>query len=94
VLISKSIFHRSIEELREFVKENDIKLLELLKYMRRRNYKKIQKPCDLPKDSNGVCSHLWGADCNYKCCKLCPNFNCNSRCRIAGEEKETNQCQK
>lgn len=44
------------------------------------------KKCNLPKDSNGVCSHLWGADCNYKCCKLCPNFNCNSRCRVAGEE--------
>jgi len=38
-----SQFHRTAEELREFVKENDIKLLELLKYMRRRNDKKIQK---------------------------------------------------
>jgi len=38
-----NIFHRSVEELKEFAKENDIKLLELLKYMRRRNYKKIQK---------------------------------------------------
>ena len=36
-------FRRSVEELREFVKENDIKLLELLKYMRRRNDKKIEK---------------------------------------------------
>jgi len=36
-------FRRSAEELREFIKENDIKLLELLKYMRRRNDKKIQK---------------------------------------------------
>jgi len=36
-------FRRSVEELREFTKENDIKLLELLKYMRRRNDKKIQK---------------------------------------------------
>lgn len=36
-------FRRSVEELREFTKENDIKLFELLKYMRRRNYKKIEK---------------------------------------------------
>jgi len=36
-------FRRSVEELREFTKENDIKLLDLLKYMRRRNDKKIQK---------------------------------------------------
>ena len=34
---------KDIEELREFIKENDIKLLELLRYMRRRNDKKIQK---------------------------------------------------
>jgi len=39
----KTKFRRSVEELRAFVKENDIKLLELLKYMRRRNDKKIQK---------------------------------------------------
>ena len=36
-------FHRTPEELRELDKENDIKLLGLLKYLRRRNYKKIQK---------------------------------------------------
>jgi len=36
-------FHRTAEELREFTKENDIKLLELLKYLRKRNDKKIQK---------------------------------------------------
>jgi len=36
-------FRRSVEELREFIKENDIKLSELLKYMRRGNDKKIQK---------------------------------------------------
>ena len=36
-------FHRTVEELREFTKENDIKLLELWEYLRRRNYKKIQK---------------------------------------------------
>ena len=39
----KTKFRKTVEELREFVKENDIKLLELLKYMRRRNDKKIQK---------------------------------------------------
>ena len=43
MLITKSMFHRSAEELRAFIKENDIKLLELLKYMRRRNDKKMQK---------------------------------------------------
>jgi len=38
-----SKFRRNAEELKEFVKENDIKLLRLLKYIRKRNYKKIQK---------------------------------------------------
>ena len=38
-----SMFHRTIEESREFAKENDIKLLKLLEYLRRRNDKKIQK---------------------------------------------------
>lgn len=89
--LGKNKFHRTAEELREFTKENNIKLLRLLEYLRKRNNKKIQKSCDLPKDSNGVCSHLWGADCNYKCCKLCPNFNCNSRCRIAGKEKKEDE---
>jgi len=41
--IQKGTFHRTTEELKEFTKENDIKLLELLKYIRRRNDKKIQK---------------------------------------------------
>ena len=36
-------FHRTAEELRELEKENNIKLLELLRYMRRRNDKKIKK---------------------------------------------------
>lgn len=36
-------FRRSIEELREFVKENDIKLLELLKYIKRRNIKRLKR---------------------------------------------------
>jgi len=43
VLITKSMFHKTAEELREFNRENDIKLLELLKYLRKRNDKKIQK---------------------------------------------------
>jgi len=42
-LIKKSMFHRTAEELREFTKENNIKLLQLLEYLRRRNDKKIQK---------------------------------------------------
>jgi len=37
------MFHINAEELREFVKENDIKLLRLLEYLRKRNYKKIEK---------------------------------------------------
>ena len=43
MLITKSMFHKTAEELREFAKENNIKLLELLKYIRRRNDKKIGK---------------------------------------------------
>jgi len=42
-IIRKSMFHINAEELREFVKENDIKLLRLLEYLRKRNYKKIEK---------------------------------------------------
>ena len=41
--LQKGIFHKTAEELREFNKENDIKLLRLLKYLRRRNHKKIQR---------------------------------------------------
>ena len=41
ILISK--FNKTKEELRELDKENNIKLLRLLEYLRRRNYKKIQK---------------------------------------------------
>lgn len=40
---SISKFYRTAEELREFVKENNIKLLKLLEYLKRRNCKKIQK---------------------------------------------------
>jgi ABC-type Zn uptake system ZnuABC Zn-binding protein ZnuA len=39
----KSQFRKNVEELREFIKENDIKLLGLWEYIRRRNYKKIKK---------------------------------------------------
>lgn len=35
--------YKTTEELREFNKKNDIKLLKLWEYLRRRNYKKIQK---------------------------------------------------
>ena len=38
--IQKSIFHKTAEELRELDKENNIKLLRLLEYMRRKNDKK------------------------------------------------------
>jgi len=37
--IRKSIFHRTAEELREFIKENNTKLLRLLEYLRRRKAK-------------------------------------------------------
>ena len=43
MLITKSMFHKTAEELRELNKENDIKLLRLFKYIRRRNDKKIEK---------------------------------------------------
>ncbi len=33
--ILKSIFHKTAEELRELDKENDIKLLRLLEYLRK-----------------------------------------------------------
>ena len=42
-LIRKNKFRRNMEELKEFVEENDIKLLELLKYMRMGNRKKKVK---------------------------------------------------
>ena len=42
-LIRKSMFHKTAEELREFARENGIKLLGLLEYLRKRNNKKIQK---------------------------------------------------
>ena len=38
--LRKSMFYRTAEELIEFTKENDIKLLKLLKYIRRRKAKK------------------------------------------------------
>ena len=38
----KSMFHKTKEELREFFKENDIKLLRLLEYLKKRNDKKIK----------------------------------------------------
>ena len=36
-------FRRSIKELKEFLKENDIRLLNLSEYLRKRNDKKIEK---------------------------------------------------
>ena len=39
----KSIFHITAEELKELDREYDVKLLKLLGYLRKRNYKKIQK---------------------------------------------------
>lgn len=37
--LKKSMFHKTAEELRELNKENNIKLLRLLKYIRRRKTK-------------------------------------------------------
>ena len=39
----KTKFRRSIKELREFLKENDIKLSNLSEYIRKRNHKKTRK---------------------------------------------------
>jgi len=39
----RSQVHRTPEELKQLDKENNIKLLRLLKYLKKRNYKKIQK---------------------------------------------------
>ncbi len=36
-------FKKNVEELREFIKENDIKLLGLWGYIKKRSNKKIQK---------------------------------------------------
>lgn len=41
-LITKSMFHKTADELRELDKGNNIKLLRMWKYLRRSN-KKIQK---------------------------------------------------
>jgi len=43
VLITKSMFHKTKEELRKLDRENNIKLLRLLEYLRKRSNKKIQK---------------------------------------------------
>lgn len=43
LMITKSMFHLTAKELKELDKENDKKLLELLKYLRKRNDKKIKK---------------------------------------------------
>ena len=39
----KTKFRRSIKELREFLKENDIKLSNLSEYIRKRHHKKTGK---------------------------------------------------
>jgi len=41
--IQKSMFHKTIEELKELDKENNIKFLRLWKYIRKRSNKKTQK---------------------------------------------------
>lgn len=51
-------------------------------------WKKEISPCDKPKNSDGVCSHLWGSDCNYKCCLECPVIDCNTRCKFAHKIKK------
>jgi len=37
------MFHKTEEEIRKLNKDNNIKLLKLLEYLRKRNDKKIQK---------------------------------------------------
>lgn len=39
----EGMFHRNAEELREFARENNAKLLELREYLRKINHKKIKK---------------------------------------------------
>jgi len=39
VLITKNIFHKTAEELRKLDEENNIKLLRLLKYLKKRKDK-------------------------------------------------------
>jgi len=39
MLINKSIFHKTAEELEEFTRENNIKLLGLLRYLKKRKVK-------------------------------------------------------
>ena len=51
--IRKIIFHKTVEELRELNKENDIKLLELLKYIRKRKAK--NDTISKQKISNNLC---------------------------------------
>lgn len=46
MIITKSKFHITAEELKELDKENNKKLLELLEYLRKRNDKKIKKEND------------------------------------------------
>ena len=46
-------------------------------------WKKETSPCDKPKNENGVCSYLWGSGCDYKCCRECREYDCNTRCRLA-----------
>ncbi len=43
IRISINKFHKTKGELRKLAKENNIKLLGLLEYIRKRNDKKIQK---------------------------------------------------
>ncbi|GAI82351.1 unnamed protein product [marine sediment metagenome] len=43
MLITKNMFHRTAEELRKLDEENNIKLLKLLKYLRRREKLKNEK---------------------------------------------------
>ena len=42
-LARKSKFRRNLKDLKEFLKENDVRLSDLSKYMRRRNNKKARK---------------------------------------------------
>lgn len=51
--LPKGIFHRTAEELREFTRENDIKLLRLWEYLKKRKVK--NDPASKEKISNNLC---------------------------------------
>ncbi|MEN6619999.1 MAG: phage/plasmid primase, P4 family [Smithella sp.] len=42
--------------------------------------KNQEKVCNLPKNEQGACSHVWGMCDEKKCCNNCTEVSCGSRC--------------